>query len=69
MSIDRAIDLLRDKYEAACANRIIRDPVSYALHETWKAADREYEQLFSREMEAGQEPLEDGGGLFDPDNC
>lgn len=67
MTIDRAIDLMRDKYEAACANRIIRNPVGYALYETWKVADREYEQLFSQEMKAGEGPLEEGG-LVDPDH-
>lgn len=39
ITIDRAVEILREEYEKACKNPVIRNPVAYALYQTWKRAD------------------------------
>ena len=34
--IDRAIMILREKYEEGKRLRFVRDPISWALYQTWK---------------------------------
>ena len=51
MSIDRAIDMLKDRYQAACENPNVHDPVSYALYAVWEQSDREFGQLYAPEIE------------------
>lgn len=37
--IDRAIKILRQEYEKACNNPVVRNPVAYALFQTWRRVD------------------------------
>lgn len=39
ITIDRAIEILREEYERACKNPIVWNPVAYALYRTWKRCD------------------------------
>ena len=39
ITIDRAVEILREEYEKAFKNPVIRNPVAYALYKTWKRAD------------------------------
>ena len=35
----KAVELLCKKYEKAKQNPVVRDPLAYALYQTWKAVD------------------------------
>lgn len=39
ITIDRAVEILREEYEKACKNSVVRNPVAYALYQTWKRYD------------------------------
>lgn len=41
MSLDRAIELLKVKYQLALDLRYIGKPLAWALYQVWKEADRE----------------------------
>lgn len=41
MTIEKAIALLMEKYEADKRNEHIHNPVAHALYKTWREADRE----------------------------
>lgn len=41
MEIEKAIVVLKEKYEEAMEKEYIRDPVAWALYQTWKEAERE----------------------------
>lgn len=43
MTLGDAIEELIRKYFEACGQQRIRNPLAYALHETWKQADKEEE--------------------------
>ena len=51
MTIDRAIETVRDRYKYACQNPNIHDPVSYALYAAALQSDREFVQLYLPEIE------------------
>lgn len=57
MTIDRAIDNVRERYAYACKNPTIHDPVSYALYATWQQSDREFAQLYQPEIEKNGEDI------------
>lgn len=39
ITIDLAVEILREEYEKACKNPVARDPVAYALYQTWRRCD------------------------------
>ena len=39
ITIDRAVEILREEYKKACENPVVRNPVAYALYQTWKRFD------------------------------
>lgn len=41
MTLGEAIEELIRQYDKACAQQWIKKPLAYALHETWKQADKE----------------------------
>lgn len=41
ITIDRAVEILREEYEKACKNPVVRNPVAYALYQTWKRCDNQ----------------------------
>ena len=41
MSLQQAIELLKKEYDRAVKLEFVRDPLAYALFQTWKKADRE----------------------------
>lgn len=40
MTIDKALERVRKEYEKAKDLEFVRDPVAYALHRVWRAADK-----------------------------
>ncbi len=40
MTIEEAIDILRQEYEKAKQNPFVQYPIAYALYQTWKQVDR-----------------------------
>lgn len=40
MSLEQAIKILKEKYEYACRQSWVHDPVAWALYETWREVDR-----------------------------
>lgn len=40
MTLDEAIELLKEKYELAKTLGFVRRPVSWALYRTWEEVDR-----------------------------
>jgi len=40
MTLEEAIQMLRDEYERARNLEFVRKPVAYALYQVWKIADR-----------------------------
>jgi len=41
MSVEKAIELLRQEYEKAKGLRFVRNPLAYALYQVWKIANKE----------------------------
>lgn len=39
-TIEDAIEMLKKQYEKALTNPFVRDPLAYALYQTWKLFDR-----------------------------
>ena len=44
MTIEKAIERLREEYEKARENPYVNDPVAYALYHVWKEADKSSEK-------------------------
>ena len=44
MTIEKAIERLREEYEKAKATAYIFNPLAYALFQVWKEADRRKEE-------------------------
>ncbi len=40
MTLDEAIKLLKSEYEKALKLQYVYNPLAYAIHQVWKAADR-----------------------------
>lgn len=40
MTIEEAIDMLKEEYELAKKQGYIRNPLAWALYQVWRAADR-----------------------------
>ena len=45
MTLDRAIELLKQNYDRAINNPTVRNPVAWALYKTWRAADSKEKKL------------------------
>lgn len=41
MTVEAAIESVKQEYYKACACEWVKDPVAYALYQTWKKADDE----------------------------
>ena len=41
MTIDNAIELLKQEYEKATDSNYVQNPLAYALYQVWKKADRQ----------------------------
>ena len=52
MSIEDAIQLLRDKYEDNKDKKWVQNPVAYTLYEVWKIADSTVVYSPSKKKEA-----------------
>lgn len=44
MTLEDAIKRLKKEYEKAKANPYVRDPVAFALYQTWKVADNRFKK-------------------------
>jgi hypothetical protein len=51
MTLENALENVRREYYKACATEWVKDPLSYALYNVWKQADRE-----RRKKETPDEP-------------
>lgn len=49
LTIEQAIELIRDKYEENKEYRWVHDPVAYTLYEVWKIADSKREYVPSKD--------------------
>ena len=54
--IERVVEMLKAKYERAKKMDYVRNPVAYALHQVWKAADRDSETEVGRENKRSSQP-------------
>ncbi len=41
MTLENAIDLIKQEYEKASESNYVNNPLAYALYQVWKKADRE----------------------------
>ena len=41
MTLENAIDLIKQEYEKASESNYVNNPIAYALYQVWKKADRE----------------------------
>lgn len=44
MTLEKAIELLRQEYERAKGLEFVYNPLAYALHHVWKIADKSAEE-------------------------
>ena len=52
LTIEQAIQLIRDKYEENKEHKWVRDPVAYTLYEVWKIVDSKTKYAPSEEEKA-----------------